>query len=423
MRYPRLSTAVASRVGYLMIQGGSSLAVFALFARALPPEQLDLAAIGLAVYVTVQAVSDLGLSQLTVTEIPRAEAESAGSAAPMSAAAATLYRRLALAALGGVLVAVAVVPTDARWTVALAAPATAASLLVTGAESLARARGDVRAPLGFVIAGRGVFFLLAPLLWIRQDATFAIGLFSVGAVLGALPAWRALSSPPGPVGHRRALLHATLLVGASSALIAVGTRGTVVVLAHAAERGETAGFEAAWRLFQLFVYGAGAVATATAPYAARALGTSGVEWHGRTVVRGAALLGAAGVALGTALYIGASPMSRVLVGRPDDAVADALRILALALPLTYIAYYLQMTATLPLRRFRALLIAGVALCATTLLLTAFLAASEGAAGAAIAVLAGQATLLTILAGDLIFVGSQGSVNSRDPRAPSAPSRR
>jgi O-antigen/teichoic acid export membrane protein len=270
---------------------------------------------------------------------------------------------------------------------------------VTGAESLARALGRLTAPLGYVAAGRLGFFCAIPLLLDAPGAGRAMTLFSLTAVLGSAPAVAALvalrraAAPPpiGPLARRAGGL------GVSGGLITVGTRGNVILLAHVEGLRAAAAFEAAWRGFQLAVYAVGAIGTATTPFAARALAAGGSRHLLRTTLPAFVITLAAGVLGAAVIELGSEPLATALIGGHDTAAIDALRALGIALPFTYVAYFLQTAIVLPLRALRTLIVASAALCAVTLAFTAGLAHDHGAAGAAVGVLAGQIAFLALLA--------------------------
>jgi O-antigen/teichoic acid export membrane protein len=117
----------------------------------------------------------------------------------------------------------------------------------------------------------------------------------------------------------------------------------------------------------------------------------------RTTLPAFAITLAAGVLGAAVIELGSEPLATALIGGHDTAATDALRALGIALPFTYVAYFLQTAIVLPLRALRTLIVASAVLCAVTLAFTAGLAHDHGAAGAAVGVLAGQIAFLALLA--------------------------
>jgi O-antigen/teichoic acid export membrane protein len=399
----RLHLAVMSRIAYLVVQGGSSVATFALLARLLDPVGLGAAAVALSVFVGAQALSDLGLGQLATVELPAiAAARNPQATTRTTAALATLFVRAALVAMLLAAAVALLVPAGARLATLAIAPAAGASLLVTGAESLARARGELRAPLAYVAAGRLGFFLAIPLLLGDPSAADAIAVFSATTAIGALPALRALLAvrATAPSSSVRPLLRRALGLGLATGLVTIGTRGNVLILAHIEGLTTVGAFEAAWRGFQLAVYAVGALGTAMTPFAAQALAAHGRRALLRLTLPGLAVTVAAGVLATVAIFLLSGPLTSVLYGAGDPDARSALEMLALALPLTYAAYFVQSAIVLPLRQTGTLLVASAALCLVTVGVTVALADAHGAAGAATGVVAGQAALLGVLVAGL-----------------------
>jgi O-antigen/teichoic acid export membrane protein len=420
----RLPHAVASRLGYLLIQGSTGLLSFALLARLLDSRQLGAATAALAAYVTAQVLSDFGLSQLITVEIPRALREDPLEARRLEAQAARLFFRAAAIAVALTAAVAAVVPGEAALATLAVAPAAGSTLLVTGAESSARAHGDLLAPLRYAACARTPFFVLLPLLALWPTATFAMALLSAASVIGSLPAARRLLRAATIPDRRpqRGLLRAAAAVGVVGALIVVGSRANVLILSRIEGVTEAGRFEGAWRAFQVWVYAAGALATATTPFAAYAAAARGRMGLTALARRGLAVSVAAG--LGAALVLGlfATPIAELLYGRADSHVVAAERALALALPLTFASFYLWMAVLLPLGRLRGLTLAAGAMAVVTLALTAVLSPGRGAEGCALAVLAGQTAFVVVALGVLIGhpAAGEGDVPHPAPGAAQTP---
>jgi O-antigen/teichoic acid export membrane protein len=149
-------------------------------------------------------------------------------------------------------------------------------------------------------------------------------------------------------------------------------------------------FEAAWRGFQPGVYLAGALGTAATPFVAAAQPSVATAIT-RRGVRVCAGLGAAGGAL---LALLAPLVSRVLYAANDPVVVDCVRILAAALPVTLVAFYVQTAVLLPRRAFSSLLVAAGTLMVATLGLTAWF--GDDPRGCALALVLGQVAFLAAL---------------------------
>ena len=399
----RLRRAIASRVVYLAIQGGSSLAIFALLARSLSVSELDAAATALAVFVTVQAICDLGLSHVATSQIPRHARRDPAEATRVAAAIARMAGVTAAASVAMTAAAALLVPASARPSVLAIAPAAGAAVVVTAAESLARARDDVVTPMRLALTSRCAFFVVSPLLLLHPPPAAAVALFTASMLVGSIPAFRRVAAVgAGHPGAPLTIIAGTALaIGCAGALVAIGTRGVVVVLANVGGTGAVAAFEASWRVYQVFMYAAGAVATAIVPYAAGALAAGGVRGLRRAIAPTLAALALGGIAAGALVYALAAPFAAAMLGEDLPAAERATRALALALPASFVLYGIQTAVAVPLVRLRALLLGGAALCAVTVGVTFALAPDEGAAGAAIAVLCGQLAMLAVLAVDLL----------------------
>jgi O-antigen/teichoic acid export membrane protein len=388
-----LTRATIARVVYLVLQGGSSVVVFALLARVLDPDELGAVSTAFAIYAVAQVIGDLGLSQLTTIEVPRALSESRVRGDAVAARVARLF--LVGAAMAAALTAALslICPPDTRLAVLALAPASASALLVSAGESLRRSYGDFWSPVLFVASSRLPFFAVIPLLGPNPTAAAAAAAFSGATFAGSIPAIRLVLRSARK--HRVAttttastVLQTTLAIGIVGMLIVLATRLNVVVLALVATLEAVGEFEAAWRAFQPLVYAAGALGTAATPF------TAAAAWSGariRPIVE-SGLIGAAGIGLfGAALLlIFADPIAVVVYGMGDSSVVGSVRVLAVAAPITTVSYYAQTAVLLPLRHFRILVVATACMAVATLGLTALLGHGHGATGCAAAVLAGQA---------------------------------
>lgn len=385
-----LRLATIARASYLIIQGGASAVVFALLARMLSASQLGAAATALAVYTTSQIFSDLGFVQFSTVAIPAAAVRDPEQATALAATAARFFIGAAGAAFVLSVLAVLVVPGGAAGAVLAIAPASATSLVVNGAESLRRAVGDVITPVKFALSARLPFFALVGLITLHPTATVAMAVFSLGAAIGCVPALisliRLLRLPGASPSERGLLLRGGLQTAALGIGIVIATRVNSLLLARLAPLTQVGQYEAAWRAFQPFVYLAGAIGSAAMPYASRAVASGDSVWR---IARSGLLLSAAiGVLGGVALYALSVPLAEILYGRAAHDAVRTMEILAVALPFSLQAYYLQNAVVLPRQRFRVLHGSVGAMVAVTLAGTVLLR-SHGAVGCATALTAGQ----------------------------------
>lgn len=386
-----LTRATVARFAYLALQGGSSVFVFAALARVLDADELGTVSTAFATYAVAQVVGDFGLSQLTTIEVPRALSESRANGDAVAGRVARLF--LVGAAMAAAVTAALslICPPDARLAVLALAPASASALLVSAGESLRRSYGDFGTPVLFAASARLPFFATIPLLESNPTALAAAGLFSAATLAGSVPAIRLVirTAREHDVGTATAspLLRTTFAIGVVGVLIVLATRLNVLVLASVASFEDVGEFEAAWRALQPFVYAAGALGTAATPFTAAA---ASIGERIRPIVN-SGLTGAAGTGLlgAAVLLILAKPIAVVLYGSEESSVVDSVRLLAFALPITTVSYYLQTAVLLPLRHFRLLVVAAGGMAIVTLGLTGFLGQAHGAPGGAAAVLAGQ----------------------------------
>ena len=394
--------ATIGRGTYLVVQGGTSVAGFAVLARLLDPAQLGAAALALAIVVSAQVLGDLGLAQLTTVEGPQALAQGVDEHRRLERAVGELFCAGALVAALAVVVTSLFVPAAARPATLAAAPAAAAAVVTSGAESLRRASGDVWTPVRLAVLSRGPFFLALPLVAWRPEAMWAMIVFSACSVLGSLPAAmiirRALSGPRADEVRRR-LMRGAVANGFVGICIAAATRGNVVMLASAGGLLAVAQFEAAWRGFQPGVYVAGALGTAATPYVAVAEPSAAAAIT-RRGVRACAGFGLAG---GAALALLAPLVARLLYAASDPVVIDCLRILAAVLPVTLVGFYVQTAVLLPHRAFGSLIGAGVTLVVVTLGLTAWF--GQDARGCASALAIGQVAYLAAIGAGVLRLRS------------------
>jgi O-antigen/teichoic acid export membrane protein len=350
----RLPAAIAWRFTYLVLQGGLSLTLFSVLAHVLPTHEFAAAAVAQGVLVIAQAVGDFGLSQSAVAVLPAQIAEEPAARAVLLRGAATLYGIAALAALVITLVAVLVVPAAAKLPVALIAPAGAVTVLVSGADGLLRSQAEFRRPAVIVTISRLGAFAGVAAAALDKTATatcagIALGTFvaSVPAALVLLKCFRGAQH-----GRLRELRHAANALGLGEFCIIASGRLDTVLLSAISGTLAGAGFESAWRVYQLAQYVVGGLATAAAPFIANSVGSGSNDHVVSLMRRIGALVLAAGVVLGVGLLLFGGALSRLLFGSLGPAVAHALPPLAVLTPLSFLGFFAMiMLATSPSERW------------------------------------------------------------------------
>jgi O-antigen/teichoic acid export membrane protein len=387
------------RAGYLLIQGGLSVLLFAVLARVLGSRAFAAAAVAQGVLVLAQAVADLGLSQGAVTVLPaRLAAEDDRGARKMLGGAALgfcLAATLAFFVCGG---ASFIVPGAARTAVLLIAPAAAVTVLVSCADGLLRAQGQFRRPVVLVTCSRLAAFAGVIGAAATGSAAGTSAAISLGTILGSIPASRVAVRylHVGAVREMRWFLVSALpLALAQLTFVAAGRINTLILSPVSGVRAGAV-FEAAWRLFQLGQYAAGALATGAAPFLADALG--GKRWgEFRGLLRkvgAAAIVG--GLLGGVALLAFGHELGVLFADSLGHAVGRALIPLALATPLAFLNFLL-VTALAPSERYRRwILPASLASAVVNIGLVGVLADTKGARGGTIAAAAGTAVMTLVL---------------------------
>jgi O-antigen/teichoic acid export membrane protein len=335
----RLPVATVWRFTYLAIEGGLSLLLYSLLAHVLRASAFAPVAVALGVLTVAQALGDLGLSQAAVSVLPVRLARAGESEAAVLAGAANAY--FAAACVAGVvaLLAALAVPAGDRLVVALVAPATAAAVIVAGADGLLRAVGEFRRPAALVSASRvGGFAGLVGAT--SGSAATTMAAISAGTVLASLPAAALLLARFRASRDRRPMtfIRAAAPLGASQLFVVAGGRLNTVLLAGTVAVATAAGFESAWRLFQLAQYLAGGVTTAAAPFIADALGHRRDDEFRSLVGRLTLAAAAAGLLLAAGLLATRRPLADALFGTLGPDVARAVVPLALVTPFTFVGF-------------------------------------------------------------------------------------
>ena len=192
-------------------------------------------------------------------------------------------------------------------------------------------------------------------------------------------------------GHWWPLLKDTLTYAAAVALNAAYFRIAVVALSLLATERETGLFATAFRVTEVLIGVPQLVVGAAFPILARAARDDRDRLDSATsrLIEVALVMG---VWLALALSLGAEPIIFVLAGDGSEPSIDLLRLLAVALVATFVTVA-GGYALLSLRRHRAILLANVVALAVGVVLMLVLVTSEGATGAALAVLTGELVLM------------------------------
>jgi O-antigen/teichoic acid export membrane protein len=400
----RVAQATAWRFGYLIVQGGASLLLFAALAHILGPADFAIAALAQAVLVLAQAVGDFGLSQAAVSALPVQFARHPQHRASLEAGAARSFLWAAGLALVLVGVACLFVPADARSSVACIAPAAAAAVVVSGADGLLRATGDFRRPLELTAMSRAGSFAALAVALLTHDALFTCVALSAGTVVASLPAATFLRSKHSGRDLKRYgdLLAVSVPLGIAQVFIVAGGRLNTVVLGSYLSLAAAAAFESTWRLYQLSLYVAGGLATSIAPFIGDAFGSTDAARLRKLLVGRAVLLAVTGSAGAVVLLVVRAPLCDLLFDEFGDTVSAALVPLALVIPLGFVGFLALTTlAAVPGTRGVILSSHGAG-AATGLALVLLLARDHGVRGAAAGCAIGVAVTQIVMIGRLVL---------------------
>ncbi len=338
---------------FLLVQGGGSVVLAASLGHILDARTFATTLLVQGVLVIGQTIGDFGLAQATVTILPAWIARSPESARRLLASASRAYLYAAGAAMVLTVISAALVPEAARVPILVSAPAAAATVIVAGADGLLRSQGEFRRPVLFVAASEIGGFAGIPVAVATQSAVWTCVAISAGTVVGATGALLALRARLGggePGGARSAtdgrrlinrsvveFLMAAAPLGLAQVFIVLGARLDTLLAASLSGVVAAGTFEGVWRIYQLGQYLAGALATASAPFIASALGANdparALTLLRQTLLR---LLGV-GLAAGLALYLGRWPLAHLLAGSLSAEVARGLIFLAVVTPIAAIA--------------------------------------------------------------------------------------
>jgi O-antigen/teichoic acid export membrane protein len=381
----RLPRATVWRFAFLLAQGGMSLLLFSVLAHMLPASQFAPTAIAQGVLVIAQAVSDFGLSQAAVIALPSSLAARPQDAPNLMRGASLVFMVAAVAAFVLVLLAVAVVPPSARLPVALIAPASSMSVVVAGSDGILRAVGEFRRPVILVSLSRAGSFL-GVLAAIGGSAWLTCAGISLGTLLASLPASLLLLRRyrAGTTTACRELVRTALPLGFGDLLMMAAGRLNTIWLSAISGTVAGAGFESAWRLFQLSLYVVGGLATGAAPFVAHALGAGHYRDLSRILRRVGAVTVLSGLALGLGIYIVRYPVSEVLFGRLGEQVAGAITPLAVLTPLCFAGFLATMVLAASARDRWVIVAASAFGAVINLVLVIILVPSRGLQGGALA---------------------------------------
>lgn len=282
--------------------------------------------------------------------------------------------------LGTALAGAGLLLTVAALTLIIPLQAELRMVPVTALE-LVRQAATVAVLFGLVALGAGIALLLG--------APIAAGVVLLaGAVLVVDD--RVPLLPRFEPAAWRALLADTLPYAAALAVGVVYSYVTIIVMSLVASHAETGYFGAAHRVFYVLATIPGLLASTALPVLVRAArdDRDRLRYAIQRIFEMQLVIGA-GMAIVVAA--GAPVAIAVVAGGDYDPAVPVLRLQAAALFATSLIA-LGAFALLTLRRYRALLVANLAALVTTAGLTVVLAESDGAQGAAVALIAGEVVL-------------------------------
>lgn len=399
-RPERITGAAIWRIVFLGIQAGSSVVLFAALGQILHRDAFAATAIAQGVLVITQTIGDFGLSQAAVTVLPARIAAARAHAAELVAGAARAYLYAASLGFALTLAAALFVPAAAGGPVAVSAPAAAAVIAVAGADGILRAQGEFRRPVLLMAMSELAGVAGVPVALLTHSALWTCTAISAAMTIGAAPAAMMLASLMRANRHAspRSFARASLPLGLTQVFVVLGAR-IDTLLAGAISGLVAAGtFEGSWRVYQLSQYAAGALATATAPFVADALGAHRQDRALAILRRLATRLLLVGIVAAVLLAVARVPIADVLTGSLAAPVQRAVPIFALLCPIAALGLvgFYTLIAFEGQRRF--VLIASASGAVVNIVLAAVLAPPMGARGVVIGCATGQAlTSLLLLA--------------------------
>ncbi|HWF56164.1 MAG TPA: MATE family efflux transporter [Solirubrobacteraceae bacterium] len=415
----RITGAATWRIVFLVIQAGSSVVLFAVLGQILHRDAFAATAIAQGVLVITQTIGDFGLSQAAVSVLPARIAAGRADTAELVAGAARTYLYAAGLGLGLTLTAALVVPSAAGGPVAVSAPAAAAVIVVAGADGILRAQGEFRRPVLLMAMSELAGFAGVPVALLTHSALWTCTAISAAMTIGAIGAAIVLAAMINARPHAspRPFARASLPLGLTQIFVVLGARIDTLLAGGISGLVAAGTFEGSWRVYQLSQYAAGALATATAPFIANALGAHRHDRALTIVQRLATRLLLVGVVAAVLLGVARVPIAHVLTGSLAAPVQRVVPIFALLCPIAalgLVAFY-TLVAFDGQRRF-VLLTSGLG-AVVNIALAAALAPSMGARGVVIGCAAGQALTSLVLLARLLTVLRTLRAMPQEPPSP------
>jgi O-antigen/teichoic acid export membrane protein len=418
----RLPAAAGWRFSYLLVQGLSSVALFALLAQILPAGPFGAVAVAQGILVLAQAVGDFGLSQGATTALTaRLGAMPARRVELLAAATATFW---AGAAAAVVLVLVSSLPLahgPAQATLIIA-PAAGCAVLVAGVDGLLRAQGEFRRPVVLMALSRLGAFAAVPVAALTHSADATAAGLAGGCLAGTAPAIVLLGSLARrpAAADVRWFVHAIVPLGLAQLLVVGSARLNTLLLGSFSTVAAAAAFESGWRLYQLGQYVGGVLATASAPFVASAIGRGRPGEARRLVVRLLALASVAGVLVATALLVLRGPLAHAIYPSGRRRVEDLMPWFALATPFGLVGQIALVTLSATDRERRLIPVAFLLGAIVNLTWVALAIDSSGAlaaAGAAsVAAVVTNAVLIALAFTRVVSPSRRAAPTPREPRA-------
>lgn len=332
---PRTGQLLVWRLLYLVLQGGSSLALVALTLRWAPADAASAFLVAQGTVVAVQTIADLGVSQGAATWLARARDEQPEiadelTASFMTAASYTAGAAVVASAASALLF---IGDSDLMLTMVLCAPLAGLAVVVAALDGTLRAQNEIRTPvviaavsrLGMLV-GAGVGALVAET---AAEIAVACSAVTLAATLpGLVRLWRGRAGAEVWRRHRRTVVAACLPIAGSQTAVVLSARVTTPLVASIDGKIAASAFEVAWRLYQLVQYGLGGAMTAYFPRIARE------QARGETTtLRLALLISIVGGSLcGAVIYLAAPYAGDLVSGTLAQPTVEALELLAFATP-------------------------------------------------------------------------------------------
>jgi O-antigen/teichoic acid export membrane protein len=378
---------------------GLLLVLFVAAGRTLGDAEFGKFAFALALGTIFETLMDFGLHQVTIRAVARDKSQATAllhhtlgiklvwtmGALMALVATATILRpewdvRLACYLLGGSLVLRSYMLTIRGvlqglerfgWD-SLVVVADRAILLVFGIAVLA-AGGGLRGLAIAFVAARGVALALSA--WMTQALLGGIGLRFDRAI------WRELQTTALPLGFFLVVLNLYSYV--DGVMLGV-MRGDV----------ETGLYTAAYRVYEGMSYAPAVIAAVLTPRLSALFVTDRAR-HRRLALLGVAASTVLAVAIGAVAYLLATPLMTWLFGGDFAAAAPPFRILSVGLGFVFAIWVLHAIA-ISVNRERLLLTTGIIGLVVNVALNLYLIPHQGASGAAVATVAGEAVSLVVL---------------------------